>query len=76
VALSGCVLLLGVSIGLTQYGFQQWMPSNLQKLGYSAVSASSVLRYSALIGLPLSLPIACLYGFWSSQQDNRPAGCR
>lgn len=32
-ALGACVLLLGISIGLSQYGFQQWMPSNLQRYG-------------------------------------------
>lgn len=67
-ALGACVLLLGISIGLSQYGFQQWMPSNLQRLGYSSIKASSILRDSALYGLPLSVPIACLYGLWSSRK--------
>lgn len=66
--LSSCILLLGASIGLLQYGFQQWMPSNLEKLGYTAVSASTVLRNSSVYGLPLCIPIAYLYGFWSSRK--------
>ena len=66
--LSAAVVLLALSIGTTQYGFQQWMPSNLQRLGFSEVNASEVLRNAAIIGFPLSLPIALLYGFWSSKK--------
>ncbi|MGV9385801.1 MFS transporter [Nonomuraea sp. NPDC003707] len=62
------VILLALSIGTTQYGFQQWMPSNLQRLGFSEVNASEILRNAAIIGFPLSLPIALLYGFWSSKK--------
>jgi putative MFS transporter len=53
---------------MTQYGFQQWMPSNLQRLGLSEVNASEILRNAAIIGFPFSLPIALLYGFWSSRK--------
>jgi putative MFS transporter len=66
--LSAAVVLLALSIGTTQYGFQQWMPSNLQRLGFSQVTASQILRNAAIIGLPLSVPIAVLYGFWSSKK--------
>jgi putative MFS transporter len=66
--LSGAVVLLALSIGLTQYGFQQWMPTNLQRLGFTEVSSSQILRDSAMIGFPLSIPIALLYGFWSSKK--------
>ncbi|MCA2228846.1 MFS transporter [Nonomuraea aurantiaca] len=62
------VVLLALSIGTTQYGFQQWMPSNLQRLGFSEVNASEILRNAAIIGFPFSLPIALLYGFWSSKK--------
>lgn len=68
VALSSVIVLLALSIGATQYGFQQWMPSNLQKLGFSAVRSSEILRNAALIGFPFSIPIALLYGFWSSKK--------
>ncbi len=66
--LSAAVVLLALSIGLTQYGFQQWMPTNLQRLGFKAVSSSEILRDSAVIGFPFSLPVALLYGFWSSKK--------
>jgi len=66
--LSAAVVLLALSLGLTQYGFQQWMPTNLQKLGYSEVNSSRVLRDSALIGFPFTIPVALLYGFWSSKK--------
>lgn len=66
--LTAVVVLLALSIGTTQYGFQQWMPSNLQRLGFSEVNASEILRNAAIIGFPFSLPIALLYGFWSSKK--------
>lgn len=66
--LTAVLVALGLGIGIVQYGFQQWIPSNLQKLGYDEVSASKLLRDSALIGFPLNLPIALLYGFWSSRK--------
>lgn len=68
IGLSAAVVLLALSIGTTQYGFQQWMPSNLQRLGLSEVSASEILRNAAIIGFPFSLPVALLYGFWSSKK--------
>jgi len=68
IGLTATIVLLALSIGVIQYGFQQWMPSNLQHLGYTAVNASEILRDSALAGFPLSLPIALLYGFWSSKK--------
>jgi len=66
--LTAIVVLLGISIGLVQYGFVQWIPSNLQKLGFTQVNASKILRDSALIGFPLNFPIALAYGFWSSKK--------
>jgi len=66
--LTAVLVLLALGIGIVQYGFQQWIPSNLQKLGYNEVSASKILRDSALIGFPLNFPIAFLYGFWSSRK--------
>jgi putative MFS transporter len=68
IGLSAAVVLLALSVGTTQYGFQQWMPSNLQRLGISEVNASEILRNAAIIGFPFSLPIALLYGFWSSKK--------
>ena len=66
--LTAVLVMLAVGIGVVQYGFQQWIPSNLQKLGYAEVDASRILRDSALIGFPLNFPIALLYGFWSSRK--------
>jgi putative MFS transporter len=66
--LSAMVLLLGIGIGMVQFGFQQWIPSNLQRLGFKEVDASRILRDSALMGFPLNFPIAYLYGFWSSRK--------
>jgi putative MFS transporter len=68
VGLSIIVLLLGLGIGFVQYGFQQWIPSNLVKLGFKDVTAAKILRDSALIGFPLNFPIAWLYGFWSAKK--------
>jgi len=66
--LTAAIVLLGLSIGATQYGFQQWMPSNLQRLGFSAVYASALLRNAAFIGFPLCLPVALLYHWWGSKK--------
>jgi MFS transporter, putative metabolite:H+ symporter len=68
VGLSLVVLLLGLGIGIVQFGFQQWIPSNLQKLGFKEATASKILRDSALIGFPLNFPIAWAYGFWSGKK--------
>jgi putative MFS transporter len=61
------VVLLGVGIGLVSFGFQLWIPSNLQKLGYGEAAANRLLRNSALMGFPLNFVVAWLYGFWSSR---------
>ena len=61
------VVLLGLGIGLVSFGFQLWIPSNLQKLGFGEAAASRVLRNSALMGFPLNFVVAWLYGFWSSR---------
>ncbi|MDQ6804044.1 MAG: MFS transporter [Actinomycetota bacterium] len=66
--LTAVLLMLAIGIGVVQFGFQQWIPTNLQRLGYGEVSASKILRDSALIGFPLNLPIALLYGYWSSKK--------
>ncbi|MEX2457572.1 MAG: MFS transporter [Actinomycetota bacterium] len=66
--LAVALLLLGVGIGMVQYGFQQWIPSNLKTLGFDDVNSAKILRDSALIGFPLNFPIAWLYGFWSAKK--------
>lgn len=67
-SLTTVVVLLGLGVGLVSFGFQLWIPSNLQKLGFTEVTASRILRDSALIGFPLNFIVAWLYGFWSSRK--------
>jgi MFS transporter, putative metabolite:H+ symporter len=62
------VVLLGLGVGLVSFGFQLWIPSNLQKLGFAEADANRLLRNSALIGFPLNFLVAWLYGFWSSKR--------
>jgi putative MFS transporter len=62
------VVLLGLGVGLVSFGFQLWIPSNLQKLGLAEGEANRLLRNSAIIGFPLNFLVAWLYGFWSSKR--------
>jgi MFS transporter, putative metabolite:H+ symporter len=62
------VVVLGLGIGLVTYGFQLWIPSNLQKLGLSQSTASRALGDSALLGLPLVFIAAAMYGLWSAKK--------
>ncbi|MGI8984151.1 MAG: MFS transporter [Acidimicrobiales bacterium] len=66
--ISGVVVLLGLGVGLVTFGFQLWIPSNLQRLGFDQVTSSTILRDSALLGFPATFLIAFLYGFWSSKK--------
>jgi putative MFS transporter len=60
--------VLALGAGLVTYGFQLWIPTNLQRLGISAVNSDYIVRNAALIGLPITLVAALLYGFWSSKK--------
>lgn len=62
------LVFFGLGIGFVTFGFQLWIPSNLQALGFSEVSSTSILRDSALIGFPATFVVAFLYGFWSSKK--------
>lgn len=62
------IMILAVGVGFVTYGFQQWIPVNLQHLGFKSVNSDYTLRNAALIGLPLSFAVAWLYGFWSSRK--------
>ena len=62
------ITLFGIGIGLVSFGFQLWIPSNLQSLGFNGVTADRILRDSALIGFPLNFLVAWAYGFWSSKR--------
>jgi putative MFS transporter len=68
VGLSGVVVLFGLGVGLVTFGFQLWIPSNLQRLGFDEVTSSTILRDSAILGFPATFLIAFLYGFWSSKK--------
>jgi putative MFS transporter len=65
---SAAITAFGIGIGFLTYGFQLWIPTNLQKLGFSQIGSSQVLEYSALIGFPLAILVAWLYGSWSSKK--------
>jgi putative MFS transporter len=58
---TGAITVLGLGVGLVTYGFQLWVPTNLQRIGYSAVNSAYVVRNAALIGLPLTVLMAWLY---------------
>lgn len=66
--ITSAALLVALGIGLITFGFQLWIPSNLQSLGFTEEEASRLLRDSALIGFPLNFLVAGLYGFWSSKK--------
>jgi putative MFS transporter len=59
---------MAIAAGLLTYGFQFWVPTNLQSLGIGEVNADFILRNSALVGLPLTLLVSLLYGFWNSRK--------
>lgn len=62
------VIVLALGVGLVSFGFQLWIPSNLQNMGFTESEANYLLRDSALIGFPLNFLVAWLYGFWSSRK--------
>lgn len=66
--LTAAIVLLALGIGSTQYGFQQWIPSNLERLGYTSVDASVLLRNAAVFGLPFAIPVALSYHLWGSKK--------
>jgi putative MFS transporter len=66
--LTVAVVILGLSIGLVTYGFQLWIPSNLQRLGLDQQTADRALRDSTLLGLPLIFISAAMYGMWSAKK--------
>jgi MFS transporter, putative metabolite:H+ symporter len=65
---SAAITILAIGIGFVTYGFQLWIPTNLQHLGFTTVNSDYIVRNAALIGLPLTFVVAWLYGFWSSKK--------
>jgi putative MFS transporter len=59
--LTTILALAGLGTGLAVYGFQLWLPSNLRHLGFTGVTADSMLRDAALLGFPLSFAVAYAY---------------
>lgn len=62
------ITLLGIGIGVVTYGFQLWIPSDLQQIGFTSGATGTLLRNSALIGWPFTFAAAWLYAFWSSRK--------
>lgn len=62
------ITVLGIGVGLMTYGFQLWVPTNLQRLGYSTVNGDYVIRNAAVLGLPLTVLCAWMYGVWGSRK--------
>jgi putative MFS transporter len=62
------VAILALGGGFVEFGFELWIPSNLQRLGYTEAGSFELLRNAALIGFPLNFLIAWMYGFWSSKR--------
>lgn len=65
---SAAIIILAVGLGLIQYGFQLWIPTNLQHLGYTAVNSDYIVRNAAAIGLIPVLIATVAYGFWSTRK--------
>ncbi|MEU3654406.1 MFS transporter [Streptomyces sp. NPDC032161] len=61
------LLLLALSVGIVTYGFQLWIPTDLQRMGIEGLDADRILRNAALFGLPINVVAAFAYGFWSSK---------
>jgi putative MFS transporter len=65
---TAAITVLAIGVGLVTYGFQLWIPTNLQKLGFSAVNSDYMVRNAALIGLPFTVLMAWMYGAWGSRR--------
>lgn len=65
---SAAITIIALGVGLIAFGFQLWIPTNLEHLGYTAVKSDYIIRNAALIGLPLALASAVMYGCWSSKK--------
>jgi putative MFS transporter len=66
--ITAAIALLALGGGFVQFGFQLWIPSNLQRLGLTEAGSYQLLRNAALIGFPLNFLVAWMYGFWSSKR--------
>lgn len=68
ISASTCVVCaLALAAGVLQFGFQFWMPTNLQHVGYSAQQTDFMLRNAALLGAPATALVAVGYGLWNAK---------
>ena len=66
--ITATVAILALGGGFVEFGFELWIPSNLQHLGFTEAGSFQLLRNAALIGFPLNFIVAWAYGFWSSKR--------
>lgn len=66
--ITATIAILALGGGFVEFGFELWIPSNLQHLGLTEAGSFELLRNAALIGFPLNFVIAWMYGFWSSKR--------
>ncbi|HUZ60495.1 MAG TPA: MFS transporter [Hanamia sp.] len=66
--LTTTLMLLALGGGFVEFGFELWIPSNLQHLGFTSADSFAMLRNAALIGFPLNFLVAWIYGVWSSKK--------
>lgn len=66
--ITSTLAILALGAGFVEFGFELWIPSNLQHLGFSQGASFEILRNAALIGFPLNFLVAWMYGFWSSKK--------
>lgn len=62
------IIILAVGAGLVAFGFQLWIPTNLEHLGFTSVSSDYIVRNAAAIGLLVSAGATLLYGYWGARK--------
>jgi MFS transporter, putative metabolite:H+ symporter len=60
------LVVCGVAWGMANFGFLLWLPTNLGRMGMDPGAASALLTRSALIALPGTALVICIYHSWSS----------
>jgi putative MFS transporter len=68
IGITATLAILALGGGFVEFGFELWIPSNLQHLGFTQAGSFQLLRNAALIGFPLNFLVAWMYGFWSSKR--------
>lgn len=65
--LTTALVVAALSWSFVNFGLLLWLPSDLQKQGYSAELASRIIASSSLVALPTIALAAWLYSRWSSK---------